>query len=301
MRKLLGALIVSLLLPAATAAQEVVVINEEARFPEGPEVIGDTLYYVEYGGHTIVTWDGKTNTVFWTQEGCGPSAVLQIPGGDFLVTCYDNGTIARVSAKGETVATYDKDASGGTLLGPNDLALDGKGGAYFTASGPWESGPIVGHVYHIAADGKIVSVADDLHYANGVVLSHDGKTLYVIESEAARIIQFKVADDGSLGDRRLFFRYADIGMTHEGWAQPYPDGMKLDKAGNLFVGHFSAPQILVLSPEGKVLGEIQVPSSATPNLAFSADKSIVYVMAVGDTTNPPYMGKVYAAKNPLKP
>lgn len=301
MKKLVGALVALLLLPAVAVAQDVTVIVEEARFPEGPEVIDGTLYYVEYGGHTIVTWDGKAAKVFWTQEGCGPSAVLQIPGGDFLVTCYDSGTIARVSAKGETVATYDKDAGGGTLLGPNDLAPDGKGGAYFTASGPWESAPIVGQVYRIDASGKIVSVADDLHYANGVVLSHDGKTLYVIESEAARIIQFKVADDGSLSDRRLFFRYADIGMTHEGWAQPYPDGMKLDKAGNLFVGHFSAPQILVLSPEGKVLGEIQVPSSATPNLAFSADESTVYVMAVGDTANPPYLGKVYAAKNPLKP
>lgn len=300
MRTLLGAVVASFLLPAIAAAQDVTVINEEARFPEGPEVIGDTLYYVEYGGNTIMTWDGKANAVFWTQEGCGPSAVLQIPGGDFLVTCYDNGTIARVSAKGETVAAYDKDVDGGTLLGPNDLTLDGKGGAYFTASGPWESAPIVGHVYHIDAAGKIVSVADDLHYANGVALSHDGKTLYVIESEAARIIQFKVADDGSLSDRRLFFRHADVGMTHEGWAQPYPDGMKLDKAGNLFVGHYSAAQILVLSPDAKVIGEILVPSSASPNLAFSADESTVYVMSVYDTANPPYMGKVYAAKNPLK-
>ena len=301
MRLLLSAVVASFLLPAVAAAADIEMIVDGARFPEGPEVIDGTLYYVEYGGHTIMTWDGKANTMFWTQDGCGPSAVLQIPGGDFLVTCYDSGTIARVSAKGETIANYDKDADGNALQGPNDLTPNGKGGAYFTTSGPWESGPIVGHVYHIGADGKMVSVADDLHYANGIVLSHDGKTLYVIESEAARIIQFKVADDGSLSDRRLFFRYADIGMTHEGAAQPYPDGMKLDKAGNFFVGHFSAPQILVLSPEGKVLGEIQVPSSATPNLALSADESTVYVMAVADTANAPYLGAVWAAKNPLKP
>jgi sugar lactone lactonase YvrE len=300
MRKIVGAITALILLPASLAAAEVVVINDQARFPEGPLVVGETLYYVEYGGHTIVTWDGKTNAVLWTQEGCGPSALVQLEGGDFLVTCYDSGSIARVSAKGETLANYDKDAAGGTLLGPNDLTLDRKGGAYFTASGPWESAPIVGHVYHIDGAGKIVSVADDLHYANGIELSHDGKTLYVIESEAARVIQFAVAEDGSLSDRRLFFRYSDIGMTHEGWGQPYPDGMKLDSQGNLFIGHYSAAQILVLSPEGKVLGEILVPSSASPNLAFSADEGTVYVMAVGDTTNPPYMGKVYAAKNPLK-
>jgi sugar lactone lactonase YvrE len=298
MRKTVGALATLLLLPASLAAAEVVVINEQARFPEGPLVVGETLYYVEYGGQTLVTWDGKTNAVLWTQEGCGPSALVQLEGGDFLVTCYDSGSIARVSAKGETLANYAKDADGGTLLGPNDLTLDRKGGAYFTASGPWESAPIVGHVYRIDASGKIVSVADDLHYANGIELSHDGKTLYVIESEAARVIQFAVAEDGSLSDRRLFFRHADAGVKHE-WG-PYPDGMKLDAKGNLFVGHYSAGQILAIDPEGKVLAEIAVPSPAAPNLAFSADGATLYVMAVDDTANAPYLGKVYALPNPLK-
>jgi len=288
--------LVALAMPAAAA--EVTVLNDQARFPEGPEVIDGKLHYVEYGGHTIMTWDGKANAVLWTQEGCGPSALLRIAGGDFLVTCYDNGTIARVSPAGATVAVYDHDEAGGGLLGPNDITSDGQGGAWFTASGPWESAPIVGAVYHIDAAGSIRLAADDLHYANGLTLSADGARLLVNESEAARVISFAVNADGSLADRRLFARLADLGIAHE-WG-PYPDGIKRDAKGNYWVGHYSAGQIAVLDPEGALLGTLDVPSPAAPNLAFSDDGGTVYVMAVDDTANAPYLGKVYALANPWK-
>lgn len=297
MRSVLLTAAAILALGATAGAAEPTVINGEARFPEGPLVVGDTLYYVEYGGHTLMAWDGSENRTVWQQEGCGPSAAVQLEGGDFLVTCYDSGTIARVSAAGETLANYDSDVDGGSLLGPNDIVLDGKGGAYFTASGPWESAPIVGEVYHLAGDGTIVSVADDLHYANGIELTEDGGTLYVIESEAARVIQFAVAEDGSLSDRRLAVRHSDLGIAHE-WG-PYPDGMKLDAAGNLWIGHYSAGQIIVVTPDGQLITKFSVPSPAAPNLAFSADGTTIYVMAVDDTANPPYLGKVYAVENPL--
>ena len=175
-------------------AGEVKVINDKSGFPEGPAFIDGKLHYVEYGGNTIMVWDGKTNTKLWEQAGCGPSAVLPL-GDDLAVTCYDSGTIARVSKDGKTIANYDKADDGGALQGPNDLAADGKGGVYFTASGPWESGPIVGKVFHLAADGTIKEMANDLHYANGIALSGDGKRLMVNESEAGRVISFAVGDE----------------------------------------------------------------------------------------------------------
>ena len=138
----------------AAQAGETTVINDKAAFPEGPAFVDGKLLYVEYGGNTILSWDGKTNTKLWEQAGCGPSAVLPL-GDDLAVTCYDSGTIARVSKDGKTVATYDKAEDGSALQGPNDITADGKGGVYFTASGPWEAGPIVGKVFHLAADGTI--------------------------------------------------------------------------------------------------------------------------------------------------
>ena len=81
-------------------------------------------------------------------------------------------------------------------------------------------------------------------------------------------------------------------------SQSYPDGIKRDAKGNFWIGHYSAGQLVVVDPEGKLLGTLEVPSAAAPNLAFSADGSTVYVMAVDDTANAPYLGKVYAVVNP---
>ena len=132
--------------------------------------------------------------------------------------------------------------------------------------------------------------ADDLHYANGLVLLADGSTLLVAESEAGRIISFAVAEDGSLSDRRLFVRLTDLDEP----VGVYPDGIKLGPDGNFYVGLYSAGRVVVASPEGKLVRKIEVPSAAAPNLAFSEDGKTIFVTAVGDTSAAPYPGKVYA-------
>ena len=282
----------SLVMLGSVAVADMQVINPKAAFPEGPVWQGDKLFYVEYGAHTVMTWDGAKNDQFWSQAGCGPSAVVPTADGDFLVTCYDNGTVVRISAEGKTSATYAKDKHGHTFLGPNDFAADAKGGVYFSASGPWESAPIVGKIFYMAADGTITQMADDLHYANGLALSADGKTLYCAESEAHRVIQFAVAPDASLSDRRQFVVLGQIDA--KSGAGAYPDGLKLDRKGNLYIGQFSAGRILVVNAKGELVRTIDVPSPAAPNLNFNPDESMAYVMAVDDVNNAPYLGKVYA-------
>ena len=71
-------------------AADLKVINAKAGFPEGPLFKDGKLYYVEYGTHKVMTWDGESNAEFWRKDGCGPSAIVGLPGGDFLVTCYQN-------------------------------------------------------------------------------------------------------------------------------------------------------------------------------------------------------------------
>lgn len=275
----------------SAVAADIKVINDKAAFPEGPAFIDGQLFYTEYGGNTISTWDGSVGKEFWKGEGCGPSAILPL-GNDLVVTCYDNGTIARLSRDGKTVATYEKDKDGGALQGPNDLAADGEGGVYFTASGPWESGPIVGKVFHLTDNGVITEVANDLHYANGIVAGSDGKRLYVNESEAGRVVSFAIAENGSLSDRRLFVR---VGVVDEASGiGAYPDGLKLGPDGNFYIGQYSKGRVVVVSPDGKFVKAIDVPSPTAPNIAFSPDGKTLFVTSVDDTANAPYWGKVYA-------
>lgn len=283
------AIAAALLATAATA--EPAVIDADAWFPEGPFVRDGVLTYVEYARGTVKTWDGTTLSTLWEQEGCGPSAVAPF-GENMIVTCYDSGTLAVISATGETVASHAADSDGAALLGPNDIAADGRGGVWVTASGPWESAPIVGRVYALApGDAAPRAVADDLHYANGVALGPDGR-LYVAESEAGRIVSFAVGADGALSDRRLFVRLfaADPGSG----PGAYPDGIEFDAAGNLWIGQYSTGRILAVAPDATLARVVEVASATAPNLAFSEDGATLYVTAVDQTDAAPYAGKVWA-------
>ena len=50
-----------------------------------------------------------------------------------------------------------------------------------------------------------------------------------------------------------------------------PDGMAFDSAGNLWVAHFGAGEIVVFKPDGSLLGKIPTPGKKPSNLAFGAE------------------------------
>jgi sugar lactone lactonase YvrE len=295
----------SLLLLASAAstvlASDVKVLNDDAHFAEGPIWYHGKLYYVEYDRNAVTVWDGVNNSLFWSKQGCGPSAVIPTARGEFLTTCYDSGSLGRISADGKDLPPYTHDKDGNRFVGPNDFAPDHHGGIYFTCSGT-APGPVIdGKVFYLAADGTITQEATDIHSANGIVVSNDGKTLYVIETEDHRLLQFTIAPDGALAQRRVFLDLDEL--THH-VAPIYPDGVKMDSSGQLYIGQnprdVQAPlagTIFVVDAAGKLLRTLKLPSPGVPNLALSPDEKTVYVMALDQLDKPPYKGKVYAIAN----
>ena len=279
-------------------ADDIKVVNPDAWFPEGPVWYHDKLFYVEYGRNTVTTWDGTSNATFWKQDGCGPSAVLPTSTGEFVVTCYDSNTIGRISADGKTLPPYEKDSEGRPFTGPNDFAPDTKGGIYFTGSG--HEGPAIdASVYYIEPDGKVIREASDLHNANGLAVSNDGKTLYLIETEDNRLLAFDIAADGSLSKRRVFLRLDDLFPSPP---RIWPDGVKIDRKGELYIGQsprsLDAPgKIIVVDGAAKLLRTLAVPSVSMPNLAFGPGEKSIYVMALDQIDQAPYHGKVYEIPN----
>jgi len=276
------------------------VLNQDAHFPEGPLWHDGKLYYVEYDRNTVTVWDGKSNRTFATLKGCGPSAVIRMPRGEFLTTCYDSGTIGRLSADGKPLPAWDHDNQGRKFVGPNDFALDHDGGIYFTCSGePGKSGN--SNVFYIAADGTISLAAPDMHNANGIALSLDGKTLYVIETDENRLLRFAVERAGKLSGRQLFLNLDEL--THH-VGHIYPDGVKIDSHGLLYIGQNPkepkaplAGTIFVVNSDGKLFRTLRLPSPGVPNLTFSPDEKTLYVTAIDQLDKPPYHGKVYAVAN----
>ncbi|HTV52900.1 MAG TPA: SMP-30/gluconolactonase/LRE family protein [Steroidobacteraceae bacterium] len=296
-----GLLLAAALATPAAHAADIRVLNADAHFPEGPVWYHGKLYYVEYDRNSVTTWDGRRNVIFWSKKGCGPSAVIDTSSGEFLTTCYDSGTIGRISADGRDLPPYTHDRDGNRFVGPNDFAPDHRGGIYFTCSGT-APGPVIdGKIFYLAAAGSITQKAADVHSANGIAVSRDGNTLYVIETEDHRLLQFTIAADGSLSGRRVFLDLDEL--THH-IVHIYPDGVKIDSQGHLYIGQnprdVRAPlagTIFVVDTEGKLLRTLKLPSPGVPNLTFSPDEKTVYVMALDQLDKPPYRGKVYAIAN----
>src|SRR5260221_9958127 len=114
-----------------------------------------------------------------------------------------------MSADGKTLPAYTHDKDGNPFVGPNDFAPDGHGGMYFTASG--DPGPVInGKVFYMTADGTIAQKAGDVHSANGVAVSKDGKILYVVENKGKRLLQFKICPRTSPSNRRVSLNHHEL-------------------------------------------------------------------------------------------
>ena len=276
------------------------VLNDDVHFPEGPIWHAGKLYYVEYDRNTITMWDGKSNHIFAELKGCGPSAVFVTKRGEFITTCYDSGSIGRLSAEGKPLPSWDHDQAGKRFIGPNDFAPDSRGGIYFTCSGhPGQA--IDGSVFYIAADGTITQVAQDLNSANGIAVSRDGATLYVIETEEHHLLRYSIGIAGQLSDKRLFL---DLDALTQHVGHLYPDGVKIDSRGQLYIGQNPrdphaplAGTLFVVNSAGQLLRSIHLPSPGVPNLTFSPDEGTLYVTALDQLDKSPYRGKIYAVAN----
>jgi sugar lactone lactonase YvrE len=280
---------------AANAPADLKVINKNVGFPEGPMYRGSILYYVDYGGQGVLSWDGKVNKTIYTDKQCFPTSVISF-GQDLLVACFDGNYLVRIKLDGTVVKRIDQDKGGRRIIGPNDFALDDKGGVYVTASGTFSDTSIIdGRVLHVSPSMEVTELASDIHFANGIAVSPDGKNLLIAEPEAQRILSFKRNANDTLSDRRVFARVNKI--DPEGGIDAYPDGIKFGPDGNLWIGEYSKPRVAVISGDGKkFIRAYDLPGKACPNVAFTPDGRSFIVAVVEDKDNAPYKGKVYSAR-----
>ena len=290
-------LVLALTLPASGAGPEV--ISRDVKSPEGPIFVDGTLYLVDYAGHNVVRLEPSPAKVIWHRDGCGPTGLARVPEG-LLVGCFDGKQVVTISLDGKTLATVENDETGQRLREPNDFALDTRGGVYISGTGPWEPRPIVGKIYYRPADRKLHTVASDLHSPNGLVLSPDGKLLYVAESFASRLLLFDVAPDASLSGRREFLKLSEVLPTTGGRTYT-PDGVRIDRNGNLFVGFWDGACFAVIAPDGKLIKQVDLPAPHDPNLAITPDGASLILTGVFDLPDNGSRGELYRVPNPVAP
>jgi len=169
-------------------------------------------------------------------EGTGRSNGLYFDNEGNLLSCADLNNELWLIDKAKKVTVLVKDFEGKKLNGPNDLWVDPKGGIYFTdpfyKREYWsrtEKEIEKENVYFLSPDKKKLTVAaSDFVRPNGIVGSADGKTLYVADINARKTYSFKINDDGTLTDRKLFAEMGSDGMTTDNKGNVYLTGKGVD-------------------------------------------------------------------------
>ena len=158
---------------------------------------------------------------------------------------------------------------GKRLLRPNDVIVKSDGAIYFTDPGgplaPEQWDVTVNGVYRVSADlGSMSLLIEDMIGPNGLAFSPDESVLYIDDSRRRHVRAFDMLPNGTLAKQtsRVF---ADLGGAEPG----VPDGMKVDSAGNVYVG--GAGGLYILDSKGKKLGRIVHGQPATTNIAFGGD------------------------------
>lgn len=283
-----------------TAAADTVVVNPAAAYPEGPTLVGETVYYAEMGADRVLRWDGSANAEVWSREGCSPTSVARGRGDSLVVLCHSEGALLRITPDGQTLDRISRDAAGHGFVNPNASVNDARGGIYFSASGDFSPlAPATGAILYLNSAGVLHVVAEGIRYSNGVALSPDGKTLFASEHLNRRILAYDVADDGSLSGTRVFLRLDDVVGADPGrsW-EVGPDGLAVDSRGNLYIAEYGGGRVAIVGPDGTRIAVIAFPEKyTTAPLLIDGERRII-VTAPVSLFDPAAYGKVYSVANP---
>jgi gluconolactonase len=273
------------------------ILGEGFEWSEGPVWVkrdGGFLLFSDIPRNSIMKWHpGSGVTLFMKPSGyTGVADYGREPGSNGL-TLDREGRLLLAEHGDRRIARMDWDGGKRTLTdnfegrrfnSPNDVIVRSNGDVYFTD-------PIYGlperekdkrqelgycGVFRWSAEtGAVTLLTKALSRPNGLAFSPDEKTLYVANSDPARAIwmTFPVMADGGLGEGKVL---KDVTSMVSKEIPGLPDGLKIDRAGNLFA---TGPGgVHVLAPDGTALGRIET-GQATANVAWGDDGSVLYITA----------------------
>lgn len=272
------------------------VITSGYAWTEGPawNKEGQFLVFSEIPSNTVYKWvEGKGAEKWFSPSGYtgvsdygrepGSNGLMFDPEGQ-LISCEHGDRRVSMMLNGGGKKTLADNFQGKRFNSPNDITRASNGNYYFTDppyglpdrfSDPRREMDFCG-VYLLRPKGEVELLTQAIERPNGIALSPDEKTLYVAQSHSDQptITAFPIKSDGTTGPGKILY---DATPLKGPGVKGNPDGLKVDKFGNLWA---SGPGgIMILNADGDLLGHIQT-GEQTSNCAFGgADGSILYITA----------------------
>jgi gluconolactonase len=278
---------------------DVTILATGLGFPEGPVVCADgsvVVTEIRNNQCSRVTPDGKVSV--FSKAGGGPNGLAIGPDG-FFYLCnnggsryveghsmgvaphpdYKFGSVQRIDPKtGEAKLLY-KEVNGHVLSAPNDLVFDTAGGFYFTDLGKrYARHRDHGGLYYALPDGsKIVELAYPILSPNGCGLSPDGKTIYVADTEGARLWAFDIEAPGVIKAPKPHAAHSGRVIAGLGGAARF-DSLAVMASGNICVATLTTGYITEISPQGDIVRAEKMPDTYPTNICFGgADMRTAYI------------------------
>jgi gluconolactonase len=259
-----------------------------SKFTEGPAADADgNLFFTDSPNNRIMVLrpDGKLEV--WDKASQDANGMRFDAQGRLIVCCGEDGAraVIRYEKDGKKTVLADK-YNGKRLTAPNDLWIDRQGRIYFTdpcyGRRP-KDGQEKYAVYRIDAKegqpipNQLTRVIDDVDMPNGIAMSPDQKTLYVADNSprnngAHTLLAYDVLADGACKRRAVLHDFKENRGI---------DGMVVDTAGNIYATAESGQRtgVYVFAPDGKQLGFIRTPETATNCTFGDKDFKTLYITA----------------------
>jgi len=271
----------------------------EAIYPEGVEWIRGSLYFAEmYAERVMVLSDGKLKA-FWKGENCGPTSISSF-GDGVLVTCHLSDSLLMLDMNGLPLRRFVADKNGIPFNNPNDSYPDRQGGVYFTASGDFSlNAKHTGKVLYLDAANQIHVCAESMQYANGIVFDSSKSRILISEHLGKKITSFQVRapcdfiEEKELSTTKQWETQFSFNTTY---ALSGPDGLTLDKEGNLVVAYYGAGALIVLDSLHRPRSYVKTPFQYVTNVSISPDQEYMAVSGSYINDEPPYTGEILVLK-----
>ena len=263
----------SLLLSQSVVSQEkanrVFDLLPEWSFPKGIEGPAIDKYgnlfavnFKEPGTIGIVTPNGEASVYVTLPSGSVGNGIRFDKKGIMYIADYTKHNILRVDPSSKEISVFAHNSS---MNQPNDIAISPKTEFLYASDPNWKDS--TGNLWLIKRNGETFLLEGKTGTTNGVEVSPDGKRLYVNESIQRKVWLYDIKCDGTVENKRLFITFPDFGM----------DGMRCDSAGNLYITRHGKGTIVIVSPNGVVLREIQLKGKLCSNIVLSKDEKKAYV------------------------